>query len=419
MPQSSGELHAPLTTTSKSRTLLWLRDLAIGAGLMLAIPVVVVAFVPADAVAIRTDSPMKRERIARERHFTLPRDPSVTPESAGAALTRVLPVRPKDGRVAAGHSQAIAAIATLTSPDVRLFDVLSRSKGMPDHTELLKTATGGLNEAQLAWLEHVATRPLWQDVDLVARAKSVDVLGARFGAASWSNTSIGALPNNDDHAVYRLAVAGVVRSAWYVSRDDYAAAESALRTIVSLGFVFLDNPSSPKDQFDARLMINIGRNQLSQLLRLRGALPRSSSQVDASRNAIGEKEGAFESPATTVTQFSDALLDSGMPRGVRAMNLRYQPLVSCLSNSRKLFGPTAEDRAILAHVRSQLALSATEQRLLSSSLEAQDAGEPSFSNPARGLVYGMAKVASVITGNPRLAICATRGDWRWSWLKVL
>jgi len=154
--------------------------------LMTTVPVAIVAVeggMFARAIYQPIPSMASRRTMAEPvRAFMLPRDPSITPIQAGATLNSIQ-YDPSDARgyelivpatraVLPWHGKTLAPDLFLTARPYLSDEPSSRS--------ILEAVAKGFSPREMEYLRTLATAPVWRDVDLVARAPAVDMVGGRF-----------------------------------------------------------------------------------------------------------------------------------------------------------------------------------------------------------------------------------------------
>ncbi len=400
----------------RSRLMRWARDVLAGMALVMIAPIAILAFAPKASLFPRpsVDASASYER---SRLLTQQTDPSVSAREAGEALARVLPTVPSGNLVARFAADAEAQLQEITEPDSLLFASLARSRphGMPDHMQLLSAAAGDLLPEEREWLRRMAELSLWRDVDLVARATAVDMVSTRFDVTSLAALPSWERPGFDNQQARRVAQAGVARAGWHVSRGDLAAAEDALRSVVSLGFALLDNYGGAWDFQLGESIVRIGKDGLYQLALLRGVegesmrqLAMREPQARANRLANRSKPSAFP-----VDSFLASLRNPNEWRALRMARAGWLPLTTCSTLRGVLLGETEAERQAAASLRQELARSPEELRLISMDVLAQLADLYEAREPLSIMAFGSAQIVSSVTGNPRIAQCMAPTVSRW------
>jgi len=406
-------------TPGRGRTVRrWIRDIAIGVALLIAVPVATVGlgFREMPFAGRTVENRLEEmDRLRVLRHVT---DGTITPLQAGEALARITPLgATADDFRAPFHGVASERLKQIVLPALPLFatarDVLPTSP--LDPTKLIIAASKGVTADEAAWLERNATMALWQDADLVARAAQVDVLGGRFAQPMPSERLPWSMPIPKNADVRKLAVAGVARAAWHVTRNEWREADAALRTVVSIGFVMIDDGGSIIEALMGRAVVEIGRDGLSQLAAVRGdaelqRLTARPPQQKITRNPVSLDVLTREERSAMIAMLADVRV----PHSVRMERAFLANYLQCDSMRGILFGHSAETRAQLAGVYRELARFPSEAAVLASY-------EPAFERMAylvgaRGVgvfLQGAANAASALTGNPRIAGCMApiTGSW--------
>ena len=384
----------------------WVRDMSIGVAVVLAVPLV---FIAAGPSPLRDYWPLKAERqqdYLEWRQLMLAHDATISAAEAGAALARVLPFR--DGRPIEASSDP----RLLELRDTNLFPTLARADDMPAPVELLRAAAGALSTEERDWLSRMATLPLWENVDRVARATEVDLLEARRAQGSEVTLRVSTLAWIEVSAVRRLLVASAARAAWHVSRDEMEAAEAALRALVSLGFALLDGPSPLTDLVAGDQMIRFGRSALAELDAWQ-RMPSDRPLPRVSRDVFPLDIGAGERVPRSGEAFLAALRDPGTPRGYRIRHAEAGATLVCGSAREILRGPSEARRRELADEWRRLVGTDTESPFIAVDDPSHvrtlfRGGTRSLRGWTAEVIVGSAQVAAAITGNPRIATCTAR-----------
>ncbi|MBY0491075.1 MAG: hypothetical protein K2R93_14630 [Gemmatimonadaceae bacterium] len=403
-PRTTGDA-GEMTATPRTwwRTgLRVVRDLAIGFAVIAAIPLATIAFVgPAEWTTNST-----RDRVAeveRLRPLTLSSRAGITPIEAGEALYRLAPPR---------VDQAIAMRPVV--PDVLPWDGVPADAALfADHrsnrwpgplaTKVIERAAQGYSAAEIAWLRQIAEAPLWRDADLVARAAQIDIDGARLAKPLDPETPWLYPPTTATQRLRKIGDAGVARAAYYVTQHDYAKAEEALRTVVSLGFALVDNGTSFLDALTGRVLIDIGRDGLHQLSALTGQrdlFARSEpfrSNPNAQRIPIAVREA----------DAARNLADASLSRAFRFEQYGLMSYTSCSSVGKVLTGLSDAERAAMDDARRTLPRFASERNMLDLQGRRVDviAKVVAPTHTLTSIIVGAGEVTAAVTGNPRIATC--------------
>lgn len=131
--------------------------------------------------------------------------------------------------------------------------------------KMVSKAARGVSAEELAYLRTVAESPVWRDVERVASAPSIDMIGGQFALPFRADAFSPAMPREQFNDSKALAHAAVSRAAYYVATGRPKEAEAALRTIVGYGFAMIDNGSNTLQVLIGRVITDIGRDGLHQL----------------------------------------------------------------------------------------------------------------------------------------------------------
>jgi hypothetical protein len=406
--RESGATAGASPRTVWSRVVRVARDLAIGLALITAIPLTIIGLAGPQLLLINAPVGERITSANALRALRAPFDPAVTPEMAGAALHRLRPMQSADGFV-------VRPAAPLTIPwaDTRLTaaqfaDLQSKWWNGPDAKQIITTAATGLSAPDRAWLAQLAKAELWQEFDLVTKARQVDVVGQSLVTPFAEEASRFRIPSPAFRNTRALAHAAVARAAHYVAIGEPAQAEQILRSVLSLGFILIDDGFGTLDGLVGRVIVDVGRDGLHQLYQT-GYHPERLAATALAAAPLRQVQ-ASERRVTAAQVEADArarLNDPSLPRTVRLDEMQRLGWSRCGSLSSVLLGPSSETEQALAQARSTLPRTDAERAvidLLERSLERGPSQE------ARGflpftVIQGAGAVASTVTGNPRIASC--------------
>jgi len=389
------------------RGLRFVRDAAIGLAIVAAIPFAVIG-THGDVVLLR-DVTGLRERIAdveRLRPLMIAKDASVTPTEAGTLLHRLEPVR----RVARFPMHAVSDPSARpwgAATPMALFTELRA--GGNDGTlaaAIVTAAPGGFDAPEMEYLRALADAPIWREVERLASAPAVDMIGGRFVLPFRENVSVYEMPIMSFADTKQLAYAGVARAAYYVAKGQPERAEAALKTLVSYGFVLIDNGSHTMDALIGRVVVGIAQNGLHQLYTVTGNAPGMAMTAPIPTRPAAAEGRAVDAEAAWTTMLREAS-DPAMPRTVRLEMLHRLTFATCGSVSSVLSGPSPAVQEAFARAREDLARYPSERAYLDLMFHGVDRlspGPPPSDLGAR-LIMGAASATSAVLGNPRVAAC--------------
>lgn len=398
-----------------------LRDAAIGVCLMAMVPIGLTTLAFAfnlSALSFSGFSPFGdvRARLLRAeplRAFAIAKDPSVTPEQAGAAMAALQPMRisgPFALRPVA-HRPARPWNNTKVTADM-FASSRPRSWEGPTSTHILQAVPAGLSPQELDFLRTVATAPVWREFDLVARAPAMDIIGARFVVPFGDHATYFQLPILRFSGTKELAEAGVSRAAYYLAVGQRAEAEAALKSVIGFGFALIDNATSATDPLIGRVIVGIGQDGLEQFYRVTHD-PRWASVVATvvPTNAPGSLGKAWSSNRPSRQEVNDRLVEIATsrtePRGMRYESLFLLSQSSCSNPVELVFGTGRQVRDAYEVAGRDLARYPSERALLDMALHTTDrfrATTMKRSIPEK-VIVGAATVAGIVFRNPRMAYC--------------
>ena len=391
--------------------LRFVRDAAIGLSIVAAIPLAV--------IGTRGDALLRQEtgtrdrilEVDRLRPLLVSRDAAITPTEAGMLLHRLNPTKsqPTLPMHAVGDVPARPWEAVTLSDDT--FGGL-RADGNEGKlaTGIVTAAERGFTTQEMAYLRAVADAPIWRDVERLVSAPAVDVIGGRFVLPFRADAAATAMPVVRFNDTKRLAYAGVSRAAYFVAIGQPRKAEAALKTVVSYGFLLIDNGSHALDALIGRVMIGIGQNGLHQLYTMTGDT--RGMALTAPFASVGSR--TF-SPARDNVNANEALArllrdaeNPAMPRTVRLEALHQLALSSCSSVRGVMFGPSAEVQDAFAQARGDLARYPSERAYLDLMYSTVDRLQELTWRISKSdmVIIGASSATAAVLGNPRVAACA-------------
>lgn len=388
----------------------FLRNAAIGLAVIASVPFV---FKATHNDSARYNLEGTKERIAETnvaRVLMAPVNAATTPIEAGLAFRAVERPTPSDrfpARASAvQHSRPWKQVAMTAG----MFRDRAGGWVQPINNSVVLLAGKGVSPEELAYLKTVADAPIWRDFDLVARARAVDMLGGRFALPLQPDANIYALPMPQFADTKELAQAGVSRAAYYVAIGDNVKAEAALQSVVSFGFMFMDNGAFIIDVLIGRAIVGIGRDGLAQFYAA------THTPVPAAFELALQPPGKLGPARPSNVSYDAAVMkarmlhdmnDATLPQALRYNAMQDLELSSCSSVRGMLFGPTPDVRAEIDRAATVLPRYPSEHqfaRLAVHSLDAfrNDFGEGQF---ASRWLLGAAAFASTVLQNPRIEAC--------------
>lgn len=393
------------------------RHAAVGLSILAAVPLTVIGVWGDDIFRSTAPGLSRVVEAERLRPATLAHDAALTPLDAGRLLHTLHPTASVKGLPTHPVSAAIGRPWDTPGVDSGLFASL-RTTGAEGAvaSNIVTAAARGFSPAEMAYLKSVATAPYWADLERVVRAPAVDIIGGRFVVPFREDARAFAMPITKFADSKRVAFAGVSRAAYYVATGDYAQAEHALKTVVSYGFVLIDNGPFIIDALIGRVIVNIGRDGLQQLYTLTGNVEGQRLTMPFSTQPSAPIRGGQERVVSTAALISD-VKNTTLPRTQRLESLHQLSYASCSSIRGVFAGPSADVRGTFADARTTLARFPSEQAyidLMQRTVDQLDVASYSKSVPTR-IIDAAATATSAVLGNERITTCTkivllTRGS---------
>lgn len=390
------------------------RNAAIGLALLMTVPFVAIGVLGGRFQRYDTVSARLRTKLESSEHlraFKAPVDASITPEEAGWAYRALQSGKPSD-EFPMRHLGQLHVRQWKNTPIASTMFAGVRSPTAPNAiytAQILYAASSQLSPEELAYLRMIAEAPIWRDFDRVGAAEAVDIIGGQFVLPFSDKAFAPGLPPVRFADTRELANAGVARAAYYVAIRDLDRAEAALKSVVSYGFMLMDNATSALDATVGRVITGVGGDGLHQLY----SIQLNDELMAAVRTP---KEFTLNSAASVKQRVDPDVLrerllndvnNADLPRGIRLESLRSLSFGACANVREVLLGPDQQVRDAFANAKRTLARFPSEQAYLdllfqSTERVPEDAGVKL--GPERFIV-GAATVAGVVLNNPRVAAC--------------
>ena len=400
------------------------RNALVTVAIMTMVPIAIVA-VEGDWFAHAVFQPSaslapRRTMVEPVRAFTLPRDPSITPMQAGATLNAIqyTPIDVPGYELIQPPTQAPLPWHGVTlAPDMFMTARPNLYEG-PESRTILEAAVKGFSPREMEYLRTLATAPVWRDVDLVARAPAVDVIGGRFRVPFGPEARPEQLPLPSYRASRNLAYASVSRAAYYMASGQPAEAERTLRSTVSYGFALIDNATSAMDELIGQMIVGVGRDALQRFYALQHDPRADLAALRAPVRGTARTTASPRPAPIAVDEARRRLLalvdDPALPLGERFEGLQSLSMSSCTNVRELMFGPRAEVTAAFARARHTLARFPSEQALVDFvSRQPSISGEPHWDGLLQALAVSSASVGGAVLHNPRLAACTRILTYNW------
>lgn len=355
------------------------------------------------------------------RSFALPKDPAITPTQAGAALN-VLQYRPIEvpGYKLIEPTRRVVLPWHSIAPAPDLFATARPDMYPgPASRSVLEEAAKGFSPREMEYLRMLATAPVWRDFDLVASAPAADIVGGQFRIPFGPEALLVMRPQPSYRTSKELAMAAVSRAAYYMASGQKQEAERTLRSIVSFGFVLIDNATSTMDELMGDVIVGLGRDALYRYYLLehdpRADLAALRPPVRASGAPAPGRRTQERMPADEARRrLLQRINDPAVPIGERFEGLQALSLSSCTNVPELMFGPRADVTDAFARAKASLARYPSEQALIGlAARQPSMAGDQPRTGLVQALAVSSASVAGTVLHNPRLAACTRMLTFNW------
>ncbi len=233
------------------------------------------------------------------------------------------------------------------------------------YAEVFQRVAEGLTAEQRSFLARVADHPAQGRFSRLARAPVVDVAAAR-----WVDPLPDTLPwialERSGGDIWSAARAHVVRAAYLLDQGRRAEAETALREVISVGFLLLDDGPTLNDAAQGITVIRDGARGLENFYRATGQTARARQIADdiVLGTRISRLAAAAAPRATPLRGIPDLVLDPEALRGLRWNRFATLATVGpCLNAHNAIFGPGRDYHAWLAQADSALVRWPSEQEI--------------------------------------------------------
>jgi len=357
------------------------------------------------------------------RPLLLPRDSSITPLEAGRAFY-VLQGGPS-GVSAEFREQPAGRLPPVPwnqplPPGLFAHYRHPAVTGAPDWTVIDSAAHGRLTPAEMAWLETAAHHPAWAYYRRFARARSADLLGARFSIPFAGDASAPDMPIPRFAGTKAYAYLGAARAAYYLAHSQRDSAETALREGLSFGFAMIDNENTLIGDLIGVVIVGIASSDLERLYALAGnpAGARLQAQRDSVRTLLDQGLGAeawasslnINDPRSIRRAVLRTVGDRRKLRGLRLEMLFILGLAPCTNVKEMVFGPDGDVQFAFRSLGRDLARFPSEQAwldvLFQSAERPLNASGYGSIGWGRRILFGAADVAGALLRNRRIPTCA-------------
>lgn len=227
----------------------------------------------------------------------------------------------------------------------------------------------------------------------LARASGADIATARW--SDLSDAGFGALPVPRFSAIRGASYLQVARAALFLRDGRVADAEEALRKIISVGFLLVDEGPMIVDNIVGLELVRTGGEALDALFGATGRVGEEDA-IQSIRAATGRAARQIRDESITdleelLTKLPPLALDENALRGLRwEAFVLTNTLVPCLNLRGMVFGPGEDYDAWVEGVRSSLVRGPGEEAMFQSARSGYFGG--------RGLTRGEGGVVGKILG---------------------
>jgi len=304
------------------------------------------------------------------RRFTLPPDPSISPEIAGQSLHALLSV---------GEDSAARK-----DPEQRPVRVYAQPwwPKRPGAAAVLGNAwvdslfaRPRYSAAQLDYLRRMAAHPAHAEFATVAHSPAADVIGTRYHLPFGPGVTIVNLPIPSFAGIREGARAHLALAALELAQGRPARSEEAIREVISVGFRLLDDGPTLIDNLMGMALVDLGGDALQGFYRATGKAHdasdldwvRTASRQAAERAVAGEARWTAGAGLRALPRI---VLDSTQARGLRWDFLAWTAVFAPCANIRSIaFGPGPDYQEWLESARKGLVRRPSDEALLDLTLK--------------------------------------------------
>lgn len=391
------------------------RDALLAVALMATVPIGIVALQGDRFWGYTAFTSQTQARIALSdavRPFALPKDPSITPMQAGLAFNALQPEMEVKVKGFLMIEPAVRPEATwehaIITPDMFRQAQPTIFHG-PNSQTILEAVAHGFTPQEMAYLKTLATAPVWQNFDLVARAPAVDFIGGRFKVPFGADVKSYELPILRYKGPKELAYAAVSRAAYHMALGQRDSAETILRSVMSFGLTLVDNGTSLIDELIGTVIVGTGRDALQRFYVITRDPRASSPALMPPARVAGARSFPIEKRAGAGDMRRRLIALSEDPKtrpGERYEALHMLSMSTCTNVRELMFGRRPEVTQALRAALTGLARYPSERALVELiGREPEYPRQPLSYNPITGMAVSAATVVGTVLRNPRLETC--------------
>ena len=279
------------------------------------------------------------------REYRLEFDTAVTAESAGQAVHTVFA---GEARYRERFREPSHLVEESWLPDTLAHETPDNRYAGLEPARLFREALEGFGGERRVALEEIASYPGFGEYSLAARAAQADLLSARFELPFPSELDYWKLPVPYASSVKDAAYAHVVRAGLAIADQRLDDAEEDIRTILSFGFLLIDEATGLFDTMAGAATLRIGHQALKEFLLLSGrnaeagALPPVFAPGDSTNTPPRTSEVGELAFTEAVSDLYTMLGDSAITRGLRWQRMIELAYLPCETLTQLVLGPDAE-----------------------------------------------------------------------------
>ena len=423
MPARVERATSPAAMEPTKRRRSWLRiglrivrDAAIAVGLMAMVPIALVAikggyFWRIGDVGVNTEVRLKL--MERVRPFGLAADPSITPMDAGLAFAALQSPPKSPGAFVINEPVSRPEMSWRTAdaaPGIFEGNFNNLYHG-PSSQSTLEAVKKGFTPDETRFLRTLATAPVWREFDLIARAPAADLIGGRFRLPFAPGATIYEMPLADFKSTKEMAYAAVSRAAYHMSIGQRDSAETILRSIISFGFVLVDNGTTLIDELIGNVIVGVGRDGLQRFYTITDDPRGASAALAPIRQSDLTIRGGPDTSRLPLDEVRARLIARADNRSLHP-GQRYNALMAlsastCTNVPEMLFGRRQDVRDAIDRARRDLARYPSEREvvnLIDRFAAPRVIGD--YGGPIQVLATSAGAVAGTVLRNPNLATCS-------------
>ena len=276
------------------------------------------------------------------RRFTVPKDPTISPQQAGTALQNIAFVG-SGGATEPMEQSPGTPYETGWFPTPDFPDPFSESVA----TELMSRRFADFSAEEQAALRQASSHPAHEDFHLLARAEIADVVSGRWTLPFPDSMTFQELPWPRFQAFRTAGLAQVAKATVEASNGASEEAEHTLRELISTGFLLIDQGPTLLDNLIGVELTRMGGDGLEGYYRRIGEADRAESLEWARDGALAASRKARaglrpEDARALLQGIPDVVENDDALRGLRwEYFATFNMLAPCINLQKMVFGPDA------------------------------------------------------------------------------